>query len=71
MSERVNARVLLLFGDEAEVVADAAPEDRAEPERYPAEEIAAAVGLEVKDLPGRRLSADVGGDGRLSGWQLA
>jgi len=71
MSERVSARVLLLFGDQAEIVADVPPEERGEPERYPAGEIAAAVGLEVSELPGRRLSADVGDDGRLSGWQLA
>ncbi|MET7475086.1 hypothetical protein ABZT17_12095 [Streptomyces sp. NPDC005648] len=71
MSERMNVRVLLLFGDQAEVVADVPPEERAEPERYPAEEIADAVGLEAMQLPGKRLSADVGGDGRLSGWQLA
>ncbi|WP_406157742.1 hypothetical protein [Streptomyces canus] len=71
MSERVNVQVLLLVGDQAEIVADAPPEERTEPERYPAEEIASAVALEVTELPGKRLLADVGGDGRLSGWQLA
>lgn len=70
-SERVTVRVLLLFGDQAEVVADVPPEDRGEPERYPAAEIAATVGVPVSDLPGVRLTADVGEDGRLSGWQLA
>ncbi|MFF9312165.1 hypothetical protein ACF1BS_14765 [Streptomyces sp. NPDC014748] len=68
MSERVKVKVVLLFGDQAEVTADA--EDAAEPVRYPAAEIAGAVGLEPGELPGRRLWADVGEDGRLSGWQL-
>ncbi|MFJ1653498.1 hypothetical protein ACIOC2_19335 [Streptomyces sp. NPDC088337] len=67
--ERVNVLVLLLFGDQAEVVADAPPEEQAAPERYPAAEVAAAVGVPVSDLPGLRLSAEVGDDGRLSGWQ--
>lgn len=71
MSERVTVEVLLLFGDQAEIVADVPAEARAEPERYPAEEIASAVGLEAAQLPGMRLSAAVGGDGRLSAWQLA
>ncbi|MFB7596907.1 hypothetical protein [Streptomyces sp. NPDC056160] len=70
-TERVTVRVLLLFGDQAEVVADVPPEERAEPERYPAADIAAATGVSVSDLPGVRLSAEVGDDGRLSGWHLA
>ncbi|GHA01344.1 hypothetical protein ACFOOM_12230 [Streptomyces echinoruber] len=68
----VTVQVLLLFGDQAEIVAaDVPPEERAQPERYPAAEIAAAVGVPVSDLPGMRLVADVGDDGRLSGWRLA
>lgn len=69
--ERVTVRVLLLFGDQAEIVADIPAEDRAEPERYPAAEIAATVGVPVSDLPGKRLTAEVSDDHRLSGWQLA
>ncbi|MFJ2719394.1 hypothetical protein [Streptomyces sp. NPDC087437] len=69
-TERVNILAPLLFGDQAEVVADVPPEERAAPERYPAAEIAAAVGVQVSDLPGMRLSAEVCDDGRLSGWQL-
>ncbi|MGV4984535.1 hypothetical protein ACVB8X_14025 [Streptomyces sp. NRAIS4] len=69
-TERVTVRVLLLFGDQAEIVAaDVPPSERAEPERYPATEIAAAVGVAVSDLPGMQLAAEVGDDGRLSGWQ--
>ncbi|MFE6362957.1 hypothetical protein ACFVP3_23535 [Streptomyces sp. NPDC057806] len=71
MSERVKVRVLLLFGDQAEVVADVPPAERGEPERYPAADIAAAVGVSVSDLPGQRLTAEVGEEHRLSGWQLA
>ncbi|MFS4093677.1 hypothetical protein [Streptomyces sp. AF1A] len=70
-TERFTVRVLLLLGDQAELVAaDVPPEQRAEPERYPAADIAAAVGVPVGDLPGMRLTAEVGADGRLSGWQL-
>ncbi|MFE6408503.1 hypothetical protein ACFVOR_16390 [Streptomyces sp. NPDC057837] len=71
MSERVTVKVLLLFGDQAEVVADVPPLERSEPARYPAAEIAAAVGVPVNDLPGTRLTAEVGDDDRLSGWRLA
>jgi hypothetical protein len=70
MSERVKIRVLLLIGDQAEVVADVPAEERAEPVRYPAAVIAEAVGLEPRELPGRRLTADVGADDQLSGWEL-
>jgi hypothetical protein len=69
--DRVPVRVLLLLGEEAEIVADAPPSERSEPARYPAAEIAAAVGVPVSDLPGKRLTADVDDDDRLSGWQLA
>lgn len=70
MSERVNVKVLLLFGHQAEIVADVPPEERDDPERYPAAEIAEAVGVPVDELPGVRLTADVG-VGELSGWRLA
>lgn len=70
-TERVTVRVLLLFGDQAEIVADVPPEERGESERYPAAKIAEAVGLEPRQLPGKRLTAEVGDDYRLSGWQLA
>ncbi|MFF1416550.1 hypothetical protein [Streptomyces sp. NPDC058280] len=68
MVERVNVRVLLLVGSEAEIVADA--EDADAPERYPAREIADAVGVPVGLLAGVRLTAVAGAGGRLSGWQL-
>lgn len=71
MSERVKVKVLLLFGDQAEIVADVPPEERGDPYRYPAAVIATAVGLPTRELPGKRLTVDVDEDGQLSGWQLA
>ncbi|MEV6029053.1 hypothetical protein [Streptomyces sp. NPDC052036] len=44
---------------------------RAKLERYPASEIADALGVRVHDLPGARLTAEVGEDSRLSGWRFA
>ncbi|CAM5682031.1 MULTISPECIES: hypothetical protein [Streptomyces] len=69
MSERVAVKVLLLVGDQAEVVADA--DDATEPVRYPAAEIATAIGLPTEQLPGTRLTAEVDQSDRLSGWQIA
>ncbi|MET7477986.1 hypothetical protein ABZT17_26970 [Streptomyces sp. NPDC005648] len=70
-TDRVPVRVLLLIGDQAEIVADVPPEEREKPARYAADEIAAAVGLPADQLPGKRLTAHVDADDRLSGWQLA
>ncbi|WP_059012226.1 hypothetical protein [Streptomyces specialis] len=67
--ETARVRVLLLFGDRAEIVADAP--DPIEPVWYPAGEIAAAVGVSPAELPGMRLLADVGPRDRLSGWRRA
>lgn len=71
MSRTVAVRVLLLLGDQAEIVADVPPEERAEPVRYPAADVAASAGIPVETLAGRRLIADAGYDDRLSGWRLA
>jgi hypothetical protein len=68
---RVTVRILVTVGDQAEVVADVPAEERAEPQRYPAAEIAEAAGLPVDELPGARLTAEVGDDDRLTGWQRA
>ncbi|MGI5143655.1 MULTISPECIES: hypothetical protein [unclassified Streptomyces] len=70
-AERVRVLALLLFGDQAEIVADVPPAEQAEPERYPATEIADAIGIQVHDLPGVRLTAEVGEDGQLSDWRFA
>lgn len=69
MTEDVRVRVLLLFGDQAEIVADAP--DAGTPERYPASEISDAIGVPVGQLAGMKLTATVGDDGRLSNWRLA
>ncbi|MFD8079843.1 hypothetical protein ACFV3E_45480 [Streptomyces sp. NPDC059718] len=66
---RVRVRVVLLFGDQAEIAADS--EDADAPERYPAAEVAAAVGLDPKELPGKRLTARVGAGHRLEDFRLA
>jgi hypothetical protein len=66
---RVRVRVLLLVGDQAEIVADAADVEGAQ--RYAAAVVAADTGVEVSQLPGMRLSALVGDDGRLSGFRTA
>ncbi|MEU1115647.1 MULTISPECIES: hypothetical protein [unclassified Streptomyces] len=71
MNERVNVKVLLLFGDQAELVTDVPADERAEPVRYPAVGISAAVGLELQELPGRSPTAAADPDDRLPGWQLA
>ncbi|MFJ2740345.1 hypothetical protein ACIO3O_11815 [Streptomyces sp. NPDC087440] len=69
MDERVKVRVLLVFGDQAEIVADAP--DAVEPARYPAREIARELGVAASELPGMRLTAAVGPRDRLSGWRTA
>ncbi|MBB0229495.1 hypothetical protein FOE67_08200 [Streptomyces calidiresistens] len=66
-SHTVDVRVLLTVGDQAEIVADA--HDAGDPERYPAAEIARALDVEPRDLPGMRLTADVGRDHRLTNWR--
>jgi hypothetical protein len=67
--ETVAVRVVLLFGDQAEVMADAPDADGVE--RYPAQVIAEALGVERGELPGMRLLADVGAGDRLTNWRRA
>ncbi|XUL91018.1 hypothetical protein ACQ86D_33955 [Streptomyces galilaeus] len=71
MTERVPVRVLLLFGDQAEIVADVPSDERAEPARYPAADIATATGIPVEQLAGKRLTAQVDADDQLSDWRVA
>ncbi|MGK5728946.1 hypothetical protein [Streptomyces sp. URMC 124] len=66
---RVRVKVVLVFGDQAEITADAP--DALAPERYPAEEVAAQAGVPVEKLAGRRLTASVGKDGRLVDFRRA
>ncbi|MEV4059708.1 hypothetical protein [Nonomuraea dietziae] len=59
-SARVEARVLLLFGDQAEVLT---PHHGAlDPLRVPAAKLADELGVEVAQLPGVRFLAVVDGD---------
>ncbi|MGW2939923.1 hypothetical protein ACWGQ5_41160 [Streptomyces sp. NPDC055722] len=70
-TDRVTVRVLLLSGDQAELVDHTSPAASTEPRRYPATEIASAIGVEIDDLPGAWLTAEVGDHGQLFGWQFA
>ncbi|MEO3978796.1 hypothetical protein [Streptomyces sp. CAU 1734] len=67
MSKTVDVKVLLLIGDQAEVIADAP--DPADPVRYPAAEIAEAAGVPVRVLPGLPLTATVSPDDTLTAWR--
>ncbi|MEU5426854.1 hypothetical protein AB0H73_14790 [Streptomyces olivoreticuli] len=69
VSDRVDVKVLLLFGDQAEITADAA--DAEGVQRYPAAVVAADAGVTVSQLPGMRLTALVGDGGRLSEFRTA
>ncbi|MGW9031523.1 hypothetical protein ACWGQ5_47425 [Streptomyces sp. NPDC055722] len=69
-TDRLTVRVLLLSGDQAELVDHTSPAASTKPRRYPAKEIASAVGVHVSDLPGAWLTAEVGDHGQLLGWQL-
>lgn len=62
MSERVPCRVLLLYGDEAEITTG--ERDHSDPERVPAAQIAADTGIPRDELPGAELVAVVE-DGQL------
>ena len=66
----VAVRCLLLIGDDAEIVADVPREERAAPQRYPASQLAADLGVDRAALPGMRLLADVDASDRLSNWRL-
>ncbi|ONK13279.1 hypothetical protein [Streptomyces sp. MP131-18] len=68
MTETVRVRVVLLFGDQAQIKADAS--DAEEPVFYPAAPIAEAVGVPVKELAGMRLLADVDEREELTNWRL-
>lgn len=65
---RVPVRVMLTFGDAAELIT---PEhDSRDPLRVPAAAIAQDAGLPVGELPGRRFTAARAGDGRLVDFRL-
>ena len=56
---RLEVQVLLLFGDQAELLIPAKKFTSENPLRVPAADIAAATGLETGQLPGRKFTAEV------------
>ncbi|SDL81236.1 hypothetical protein [Nonomuraea jiangxiensis] len=57
LPERVEARVLMLYGTQAEVVTAHHPAD--DPVCVPAAALALQLGVDLRSLPGRRFSAAV------------
>ncbi|MEV0170394.1 hypothetical protein AB0I00_04600 [Streptomyces sp. NPDC050803] len=63
MGERINAKVLLLYGDQAELTTEhRGPED---PERAPVARLVADTGIPRARLVGAELVAVIGDDGHL------
>ena len=62
-TERVNVRVLLLFGDQAEITTP--HRDHTDPERVPVARLVAETGIPRDQLAGAELVAVVGGHGEL------
>lgn len=60
-TDRIQVRVMLTFGDTAELITP--DHDAGDPLRVPAAEIAQDAGLPVGELPGRRFTAARAGDG--------
>ncbi|WP_433330010.1 hypothetical protein [Spirillospora sp. CA-294931] len=65
---RVSVKVLLLFGDQAELVTPEHPANA--PLRVPAIQIARDADLPVNELPGRRFTAVRQDDGGLDRFEL-
>lgn len=66
--ERVTVRVLLNFGDYAELITP--DHDHNNPLRVSAADIARDAGLPANELPGRKFTARRGPDGFLSDFEL-
>jgi hypothetical protein len=69
MSERMTARVSLLFGDEALIETPHTAEG--EPERVPVERVVADTGISRDRLVGAEVVAVVGDDGQLERFEPA
>lgn len=69
MSERLQARVLLLVGNEAEITTP--HRDHTDPERVPVGRLVKETGLTREELPGAKLMAVVSSDGRLERFERA
>ncbi|MEV3980783.1 hypothetical protein [Nonomuraea sp. NPDC049758] len=61
--ERLEGRVLLLYGSLAEIVTAHHP--TTDPLRVPAAELAEQLGIEAQALPGRRFTATIGNDDQV------
>ncbi|MFI9824439.1 hypothetical protein ACIHFC_28905 [Streptomyces sp. NPDC052013] len=69
MSERLEAHVLLLIGDQAEITTP--HRDHTDPERVPVDRLVRETGLAREELAGADLVAVVSDDGRLERFERA
>ncbi|NEC76465.1 hypothetical protein [Streptomyces rochei] len=69
MGERLKASVLLLIGDEAEIVTP--HRGHTDPERVPVDRLVRETGIAREDLAGAELVAVVDDDGRLERFERA
>ncbi|MEH0428828.1 hypothetical protein QBB34_21335 [Streptomyces stelliscabiei] len=69
MSKRMQARVLLVVGDEAEITTER--RGHSEPERVPVARLVEETGLSRGQLPGKRLVAVLDDDGELERFERA
>ncbi|CUW29680.1 MULTISPECIES: hypothetical protein [Streptomyces] len=69
MSERLKARVLLLFGEQAEITTPY--RDHTDPERVPIQRLIRETGIPREELAGAELVAVVGADGELERFERA
>lgn len=69
MSERIEARVMLLFGDQAELAT--AHTGHEEPERVPVERLVEETGIPREQLAGARVVAVVGDGGEVERFERA
>ncbi|MFF9215606.1 hypothetical protein [Streptomyces viridosporus] len=69
MSERLQARVLLLVGDQAEITTE--HRDHTDPERVPVARLVEETGLAREDLAGAELVAVVSDAGELERFERA
>ncbi|MGI3199642.1 hypothetical protein ACRJ4W_15425 [Streptomyces sp. GLT-R25] len=69
MSKRLKASVLLLVGDQAEIVTP--HRGHTDPERVPVDRLVRETGIAREDLAGAELVAVVGDDGELKRFERA
>ncbi|MGC5239059.1 hypothetical protein ACPXCH_04675 [Streptomyces albogriseolus] len=69
MSERLQAKVLLLIGDQVEITTP--HRDHQDPERVPVEQLVRETGIPREELAGAELVAVVDDDGQLARFERA